>query len=104
MLSTLSAGSKYLVVVIVHSMATFLVTYLESCQLPLWILSQYFWSLQVTGDDSIMLHSYKVQSTITSRLANTMVQAKVENRARHSQNLVFDVQIPKGAFIHNFTM
>ncbi|XP_066489836.1 inter-alpha-trypsin inhibitor heavy chain H2 [Tiliqua scincoides] len=58
----------------------------------------------VTGDDNIMLHSYKVQSIITSRLANTMVQAKVENRARHSQNLVFDVQIPKGAFIHNFTM
>ncbi|XP_067325430.1 inter-alpha-trypsin inhibitor heavy chain H2 isoform X3 [Anolis sagrei] len=58
----------------------------------------------VAGDDNIVLHSYKVQSTITSRLANTMVQTKVENRARHSQNLVFDVQIPKGAFIHNFTM
>ncbi|XP_042324625.1 inter-alpha-trypsin inhibitor heavy chain H2 isoform X2 [Sceloporus undulatus] len=58
----------------------------------------------VTGDDNIILHSYKVHSTITSRLANTMVQTKVENRASHSQNLVFDVQIPKGAFIHNFTM
>ncbi|XP_033018180.1 inter-alpha-trypsin inhibitor heavy chain H2 isoform X2 [Lacerta agilis] len=58
----------------------------------------------VAGDDNIILHSYKVQSTITSRLANTMVQTKVENRARHPQNLVFDVQIPKGAFIHNFTM
>ncbi|XP_062990747.1 inter-alpha-trypsin inhibitor heavy chain H2 isoform X2 [Elgaria multicarinata webbii] len=58
----------------------------------------------VTGGDSILLHSYKVQSIITSRLANTMVQTKVENNARHSQDLVFDVQIPKGAFIHNFTM
>ncbi|XP_053262791.1 inter-alpha-trypsin inhibitor heavy chain H2 isoform X4 [Podarcis raffonei] len=58
----------------------------------------------VAGDDNIILHSYKVQSTITSRLANTMVRTKVENRARHPQNLVFDVQIPKGAFIHNFTM
>ncbi|XP_061494282.1 inter-alpha-trypsin inhibitor heavy chain H2 isoform X2 [Rhineura floridana] len=58
----------------------------------------------VGGDDSILLHSYKIQSTITSRLANTMVQSKVENKAGHSQNLVFDVQIPKGAFIHNFTM
>uniref|UniRef100_A0A8D2L0P8 Inter-alpha-trypsin inhibitor heavy chain 2 n=1 Tax=Varanus komodoensis TaxID=61221 RepID=A0A8D2L0P8_VARKO len=47
---------------------------------------------------------YKVKSTITSRLANTMVQSRVENGARHPQNLVFDVQIPKGAFIHNFTM
>uniref|UniRef100_A0ABM5GLV6 Inter-alpha-trypsin inhibitor heavy chain H2 isoform X3 n=1 Tax=Pogona vitticeps TaxID=103695 RepID=A0ABM5GLV6_9SAUR len=58
----------------------------------------------VAGDDNIVLHSYKVQSVITSRLANTMVQTKVENRARHPQNLVFDVQVPKGAFIHNFTM
>ncbi|XP_060135193.1 inter-alpha-trypsin inhibitor heavy chain H2 isoform X2 [Zootoca vivipara] len=58
----------------------------------------------VAGDDNIILHSYKVRSTITSRLANTMVQTKVENRARHPQNLVFDVQVPKGAFIHNFTM
>ncbi|XP_053114683.1 inter-alpha-trypsin inhibitor heavy chain H2 isoform X2 [Hemicordylus capensis] len=58
----------------------------------------------VAGEDNIILHSYKVQSTITSRLANTMVQTTVENVARHPQNLVFDVQIPKGAFIHNFTM
>uniref|UniRef100_A0A8D2L0R4 Inter-alpha-trypsin inhibitor heavy chain 2 n=1 Tax=Varanus komodoensis TaxID=61221 RepID=A0A8D2L0R4_VARKO len=58
----------------------------------------------VTGEDNIILHSYKVKSTITSRLANTMVQSRVENGARHPQNLVFDVQIPKGAFIHNFTM
>uniref|UniRef100_A0A8D2L0S6 Inter-alpha-trypsin inhibitor heavy chain 2 n=1 Tax=Varanus komodoensis TaxID=61221 RepID=A0A8D2L0S6_VARKO len=59
---------------------------------------------QPSLDDNIILHSYKVKSTITSRLANTMVQSRVENGARHPQNLVFDVQIPKGAFIHNFTM
>ncbi|XP_060101955.1 inter-alpha-trypsin inhibitor heavy chain H2 [Heteronotia binoei] len=58
----------------------------------------------VQGDDNIILYSYKVQSVITSRLANTMVQSKVVNNAKHAQNLVFDVQIPKGAFIHNFTM
>ncbi|XP_048356287.1 inter-alpha-trypsin inhibitor heavy chain H2 isoform X2 [Sphaerodactylus townsendi] len=58
----------------------------------------------VRGDDDIILHSYKVQSVITSRLANTMVQSKVANAAKYPQNLVFDVQIPKGAFIHNFTM
>ncbi|KAG6929201.1 inter-alpha-trypsin inhibitor heavy chain 2, partial [Chelydra serpentina] len=58
----------------------------------------------VAGDDKISIYSYKVQSTITSRLVNTMIQSKVENKAKHSQNLVFDVQIPKEAFIHNFTM
>ncbi|XP_077196419.1 inter-alpha-trypsin inhibitor heavy chain H2 isoform X2 [Paroedura picta] len=58
----------------------------------------------VHGDDNILLHSFKVQSVITSRLANTMVQSRVTNTAKHAQSLVFDVQIPKGAFIHNFTM
>ncbi|XP_034620413.1 inter-alpha-trypsin inhibitor heavy chain H2 [Trachemys scripta elegans] len=58
----------------------------------------------VAGDDKISIYSYKVQSTITSRLVDTMIQSKVENKAKHAQNLVFDVQIPKGAFIHNFTM
>uniref|UniRef100_A0A8D0G5Y7 Inter-alpha-trypsin inhibitor heavy chain 2 n=1 Tax=Sphenodon punctatus TaxID=8508 RepID=A0A8D0G5Y7_SPHPU len=63
-----------------------------------------FGQLQVAGNDNISLYSYKVQSTITSRLANTMVQSKVVNNAKYAQSLVFDVQIPKGAFIHNFTM
>lgn len=72
--------------------------------LPLLILPALFSSFQLLGDDKIILHSYKIQSTITSRMANTMVQTKVENRAKHSQNLVFDVQVPKEAFIHNFTM
>ncbi|XP_065275523.1 inter-alpha-trypsin inhibitor heavy chain H2 [Emys orbicularis] len=58
----------------------------------------------VAGDDKISIYSYKVQSTIMSRLVDTMIQSKVENKAKHAQNLVFDVQIPKGAFIHNFTM
>ncbi|RLW02000.1 hypothetical protein DV515_00007599 [Chloebia gouldiae] len=58
----------------------------------------------VEDDDKIGLYSYKVQSTITSRLANTMIQAKMVNNARRPQPIVFDVQVPKGAFIDNFTM
>uniref|UniRef100_A0A8C0EMD2 Inter-alpha-trypsin inhibitor heavy chain 2 n=1 Tax=Bubo bubo TaxID=30461 RepID=A0A8C0EMD2_BUBBB len=60
--------------------------------------------LSVEDDDKIGLYSYKVQSTITSRLANTMIQAKMVNNAKRSQHIVFDVQVPKGAFIDNFTM
>uniref|UniRef100_A0A8C4JX61 Inter-alpha-trypsin inhibitor heavy chain 2 n=1 Tax=Dromaius novaehollandiae TaxID=8790 RepID=A0A8C4JX61_DRONO len=40
----------------------------------------------------------------TSRLANTMIQAKMVNNAKRPQHIVFDVQVPKGAFIDNFTM
>ncbi|XP_075409518.1 inter-alpha-trypsin inhibitor heavy chain H2 [Tenrec ecaudatus] len=54
--------------------------------------------------DQVTLYSYKVQSTITSRMANTVIQSKVVNYSPLPQNVVFDVQIPKGAFISNFTM
>ncbi|KAG9489884.1 hypothetical protein GDO78_005679 [Eleutherodactylus coqui] len=33
-----------------------------------------------------------------------MIQSKVENNAKHPQSLSFDIQIPKGALINNFTM
>lgn len=54
--------------------------------------------------DQVTLYSYKVHSTITSRMATTMIQSKLVNNSPLSQNVVFDVQIPKGAFICNFTM
>ncbi|KAM8972135.1 inter-alpha-trypsin inhibitor heavy chain H2 [Pelodytes ibericus] len=59
---------------------------------------------EVTSTDSVTLYSYKVESTITSHFANTMIRSKVVNNAKQSQSLVFDIQIPKGAFINNFTM
>ncbi|KAG8576886.1 hypothetical protein GDO81_010008 [Engystomops pustulosus] len=59
---------------------------------------------QVPSHDSISLYSYKVESTITSHFVNTMIQSKVENTAKYPQSLSFDIQIPKGAFINNFTM
>ncbi|XP_037366480.1 inter-alpha-trypsin inhibitor heavy chain H2 [Talpa occidentalis] len=54
--------------------------------------------------DQVTLYSHKVQSTITSRMANTIIQTKVVNNSPEPQNIVFDVQIPKGAFISNFSM
>ncbi|XP_004425438.1 PREDICTED: inter-alpha-trypsin inhibitor heavy chain H2 [Ceratotherium simum simum] len=54
--------------------------------------------------DQVTLYSYKVQSTITSRMANTIIQAKMVNNSPQPQGVVFDVQIPKGAFISNFSM
>ncbi|KAM9230692.1 inter-alpha-trypsin inhibitor heavy chain H2 isoform 2-T2 [Dugong dugon] len=54
--------------------------------------------------DQVTLYSYKVQSTITSRMASTIIQSKVVNNSPLPQSVVFDVQIPKGAFISNFSM
>ncbi|KAF2975955.1 hypothetical protein EK904_012683, partial [Melospiza melodia maxima] len=47
-----------------------------------------FCQMQVEDDDKVGLYSYKVQSTITSRLANTMIQAKMVNNARRPQPIM----------------
>ncbi|XP_043569160.1 inter-alpha-trypsin inhibitor heavy chain H2 [Chiloscyllium plagiosum] len=55
-------------------------------------------------DEHITIHSYKVKSIITSRFAETVFSTKVVNKDLSPQNVVFNVEIPKGAYISNFTM
>ncbi|KAI5617774.1 inter-alpha-trypsin inhibitor heavy chain H2 precursor [Silurus asotus] len=57
----------------------------------------------VRGDD-ITVKSYKVESRITSRFAYTTVSSSVVNSGLNAQSIGFNVQIPKRAFINNFTM
>ncbi|XP_062339043.1 inter-alpha-trypsin inhibitor heavy chain H2 [Osmerus eperlanus] len=57
----------------------------------------------IKGDD-ITVKSYKVESRITSRFAHTTVKSSVVNSGPNAQSIGFNVQIPKRAFITNFTM
>ncbi|KAK2832429.1 hypothetical protein Q7C36_015891 [Tachysurus vachellii] len=57
----------------------------------------------VRGDD-ITVKSYMVESRITSRFAYTTVRSSVVNSGPNAQSIGFNVQIPKQAFINNFTM
>ncbi|KAM9824624.1 inter-alpha-trypsin inhibitor heavy chain H2 [Neosynchiropus ocellatus] len=57
----------------------------------------------VRGED-ITVKSYKVESRITSRFAHTTVRSSVVNSGSNAQSIGFNVQIPKRAFITNFTM
>ncbi|XP_071776691.1 inter-alpha-trypsin inhibitor heavy chain H2 [Centroberyx gerrardi] len=57
----------------------------------------------IRGDD-ITVKSYKVESRITSRFAHTTVRSSVVNSGSKAQSIGFNVQIPKRAFITNFTM
>ncbi|CAL8318366.1 unnamed protein product [Lota lota] len=57
----------------------------------------------IRGDD-ITVKSYKVESRITSRFAHTTVRSSVINSGSKPQSIGFNVQIPKRAFITNFTM
>uniref|UniRef100_A0A8C8D8W6 Inter-alpha-trypsin inhibitor heavy chain 2 n=1 Tax=Oncorhynchus tshawytscha TaxID=74940 RepID=A0A8C8D8W6_ONCTS len=53
---------------------------------------------------STSLGSYKVESRITSRFCHTTVKSSVVNSGPNAQSIGFNVQIPKQAFITNFTM
>ncbi|KAI4895387.1 hypothetical protein NFI96_024121 [Prochilodus magdalenae] len=57
----------------------------------------------IRGSD-ITVKSYKVESRITSRFAHTTVKSSVVNSGLNAQSISFNVQIPKRAFITNFTM
>ena len=57
----------------------------------------------IRGDD-ITVKSYKMESRITSRFAHTTVRSSVLNSGSKAQSIGFNVQIPKRAFITNFTM
>ncbi|CAL9682755.1 unnamed protein product [Knipowitschia caucasica] len=57
----------------------------------------------VSGDD-ITIKSYRVESHVTSRFAHTTVRSHVVNTGAKAQSIGFNVQIPKRAFISNFTM
>uniref|UniRef100_A0A7N8Y617 Inter-alpha-trypsin inhibitor heavy chain 2 n=1 Tax=Mastacembelus armatus TaxID=205130 RepID=A0A7N8Y617_9TELE len=60
-------------------------------------------SQAIRGHD-ITVKSYKVESRITSRFAHTTVRSSVVNSGSKAQSIGFNVQIPKRAFISNFTM
>uniref|UniRef100_A0A8C7R0W0 Inter-alpha-trypsin inhibitor heavy chain 2 n=1 Tax=Oncorhynchus mykiss TaxID=8022 RepID=A0A8C7R0W0_ONCMY len=57
----------------------------------------------IRGDD-ITVKSYRVESRITSRFCHTTVKSSVVNSGPNAQSIGFNVQIPKRAFITNFTM
>uniref|UniRef100_A0A669C6J1 Inter-alpha-trypsin inhibitor heavy chain 2 n=1 Tax=Oreochromis niloticus TaxID=8128 RepID=A0A669C6J1_ORENI len=61
-------------------------------------------SAQAIRGDDITVRSYKVESRITSRFSHTIVRSSVVNSGSNPQSIAFNVQIPKRAFITNFTM
>uniref|UniRef100_A0A4W3IQM6 Inter-alpha-trypsin inhibitor heavy chain 2 n=1 Tax=Callorhinchus milii TaxID=7868 RepID=A0A4W3IQM6_CALMI len=60
--------------------------------------------ISVPLEDPIIIDSYKVRTIITSRFAETVFSTKVVNKDSSAQTLQFSVQIPKTAYITNFTM
>ncbi|XP_028906760.1 inter-alpha-trypsin inhibitor heavy chain H4 isoform X5 [Ornithorhynchus anatinus] len=54
--------------------------------------------------DGIDIYSLKLDSKVTSRFAHTVITSRVVNRANEAKEALFEVELPKTAFITNFSM
>uniref|UniRef100_A0A8C4UZL7 Inter-alpha-trypsin inhibitor heavy chain 4 n=1 Tax=Falco tinnunculus TaxID=100819 RepID=A0A8C4UZL7_FALTI len=62
--------------------------------------------LSVTAETqhAIEIYSLHVDCKVTSRFAHTVITSKIVNRANESREATFEVELPKTAFITNFSM
>ncbi|XP_042308689.1 inter-alpha-trypsin inhibitor heavy chain H3 isoform X2 [Sceloporus undulatus] len=56
------------------------------------------------NSDGIDIYSMKVDCKVTSRFSHNVIMSRAVNRANVSKEAFFDVELPKTAFITNFTM
>ncbi|XP_034023082.1 inter-alpha-trypsin inhibitor heavy chain H3-like [Thalassophryne amazonica] len=67
-------------------------------------------SQEAKGDEGarsiqmVEVYSITVDCTVTSRFAHTVMTSKVLNKGKSSQEVFFEVELPKTAFITNFSM
>uniref|UniRef100_A0A671VDM6 Inter-alpha-trypsin inhibitor heavy chain H3 n=1 Tax=Sparus aurata TaxID=8175 RepID=A0A671VDM6_SPAAU len=61
-------------------------------------------SLPMSSSQMVEVYSVMVDCTVTSRFAHTVMTSKALNRANTSQEIFFEVELPKTAFITNFSM
>ncbi|KAJ7424771.1 Inter-alpha-trypsin inhibitor heavy chain H3 [Willisornis vidua] len=59
----------------------------------------YLWDLP-----DIDIYSLHVDCKVTSRFAHTVITSRIVNRAHESREATFEVELPKTAFITNFSM
>ncbi|XP_028261030.1 inter-alpha-trypsin inhibitor heavy chain H3-like isoform X2 [Parambassis ranga] len=57
-----------------------------------------------TNSANVEVYSVRFTSVVTSRFAHTVMSTKALNKANSSQEIFFEVELPKTAFITNFSM
>ncbi|XP_017280694.1 inter-alpha-trypsin inhibitor heavy chain H3a [Kryptolebias marmoratus] len=57
-----------------------------------------------TNENTVEVHSVTVECTVMSRFAHTVITSVALNKANSSQEIFFEVEMPKTAFITNFIM
>uniref|UniRef100_A0A670J537 Inter-alpha-trypsin inhibitor heavy chain 4 n=1 Tax=Podarcis muralis TaxID=64176 RepID=A0A670J537_PODMU len=63
-----------------------------------------FPDLKIFISNAIEIYSLHVDCKVTSRYAHTVITSRVVNRANESKEALFEVELPKSAFITNFSM
>ncbi|XP_077058966.1 inter-alpha-trypsin inhibitor heavy chain H3-like [Siphateles boraxobius] len=61
-------------------------------------------SQPVKKKQKVDIYSFYINSTVTSRYATTVITSRVANTVNESQEIQFEVKIPKNAFISKFRM
>ncbi|XP_067243914.1 inter-alpha-trypsin inhibitor heavy chain H3-like isoform X2 [Chanodichthys erythropterus] len=61
-------------------------------------------SQAVKKKQDVDIYSFHINSTVTSRYATTVITSRVANTLNESQEIQFEVKIPKTAFISKFRM
>uniref|UniRef100_A0A8D0G943 Inter-alpha-trypsin inhibitor heavy chain 3 n=1 Tax=Sphenodon punctatus TaxID=8508 RepID=A0A8D0G943_SPHPU len=61
-------------------------------------------SLTLQNVNDIEIYSMKIDCKVTSRFAHNVITSRAANRANVSKEAFFEVELPKTAFITNFTM
>ncbi|XP_025027811.1 inter-alpha-trypsin inhibitor heavy chain H4 isoform X1 [Python bivittatus] len=72
----------------------------------LWVAlsSQIVLADAVIHQNAIEIYSLNIDCRVTSRYARTVITSRVVNRANESKEALFEVELPKKAFITNFNM
>ncbi|XP_026536302.1 inter-alpha-trypsin inhibitor heavy chain H4-like isoform X2 [Notechis scutatus] len=79
---------------------------MEKQLFTLWLAlsSQILLTDAVIHQNAIEIYSLHIDCKVMSRYAHTVITSRIVNRANESKEALFDVELPKKAFITNFTM
>lgn len=64
----------------------------------------FFSCLNLQVVNGMEIYSMKIDSKVTSRFAHNVITSRAVNRGNVSKEVFFDVELPKTAFITNFSM
>ncbi|XP_066555464.1 uncharacterized protein LOC136746705 [Amia ocellicauda] len=57
-----------------------------------------------SSNSDVDIYSFHIDSRVSSRYAHTVITSRVANCADQSREVLFEVELPKNAFISNFSM